>query len=84
MSTKKTTKKKVLKKKTPKTSVPYSVSDRKWREESDANTLATAEDIKKDPVRLKGAEKQAVIMVKKQEKSLNSIKKVAKITAKSK
>lgn len=52
-------------------------SERIWRAEEDARTLASAEDIMKDKKRLAGAKKQAKIMAQEQEKQLKSIRKVA-------
>lgn len=56
--------------------------DRLWREQEDARTLASAEEILKDKARLAGAKKQARVMAKEQEKQLKSIRKVAEVKPK--
>lgn len=53
-----------------------------WREQEDARTLASAEEILKDKARLAGAKKQAKVMAKEQEKQLKSIRKVAEVKSK--
>ena len=51
--------------------------DKQWQRESDANTLAEAEEIKIDKGRLGGAKKEAKVMAKRDEKRANAMKKVA-------
>lgn len=52
--------------------------DKKWKEESDARTLAEAEMIKSDKGRIAGASRGARRMVKEQTDALRGLKKVAK------
>ena len=47
--------------------------DRKWQRESDARTLAEAEQIKTTPSRLKGAVKEAGVMAKHSEKQTKAL-----------
>ena len=49
----------------------------KWQREDDARTLARAQEIKTSPVRLKGAVKEAKIMVKKTETEAKAMRQVA-------
>lgn len=52
--------------------------DREWQRESDARTLAEAEQIKSDKGRLRGATTEAKKMVKRDEERAKAMKKVAK------
>lgn len=52
--------------------------ERAWQRESDARTLAEAEQIKSDKGRLRGATTEAKKMVKKDEDRAKAMKKVAK------
>ena len=54
--------------------------DREWQRESDARTLAEAEQIKSDKGRLRGATTEAKKMVKRDEERAKAMKKVAKRT----
>ncbi len=58
--------------------LPMTKQDRIWQAESDARTLARAEDVKKDRSRLKNAQFQAKRMAKEQAVELRSIQKIAK------
>jgi len=51
--------------------------DKQWQREDDARTLARAEEIKNSPVRLKGAVKEANVMVQRVEKEAKAMKRVA-------
>jgi len=51
--------------------------DKKWQREDDARTLANAEEIRSVPARLKGAVKEAKVMVKRDEKRAKAMKRVA-------
>ena len=55
--------------------------DKKWMRESDARTLAEAERIRSTPARIKGAVKEAKVMVKEDEKRAMAMRKVAKAPA---
>ena len=55
-----------------------SAQDKKWHRESDAHTLAEAENIKATPGRLTGAKKEAKNMAKKAVLNAKSLNKVAK------
>ena len=52
-------------------------SEKQWRSENDARTLAEAEKIKNDSSRLKNAQTAAKKMVKEQKEDLQSLSKVA-------
>ena len=54
-----------------------SAQDKKWQRESDAHTLAQAEEIKLSPSRMKGAVKEAKVMAKRTEIQVKAMKKVA-------
>lgn len=56
--------------------------NRMWKEQDDANILASAQEIMKDKRRLAGAKRRAKIMAIEQEKNLKSIKNVAGIKPK--
>ena len=51
-------------------------SDKEWQAESDARTLAEAEQIKQDASRKKAAEKAAAKLAKEKEDDLAALKKV--------
>lgn len=53
--------------------------EKEWQRESDARTLAEAEQIKSDTGRMRGATKEAKKMAKKDEERARAMKKVAKI-----
>ena len=53
-------------------------SDKKWQEESDANTLAEAQVILSNRKRSKGARTAAKRLAEEQQKRATSLKKVAK------
>lgn len=53
-------------------------SDKQWREEDDARTLAEAASIKKDKARLMGAKAGAQRMVEKESDRLSGLKSVAR------
>ena len=51
--------------------------EKQWQRESDARTLAEAEEIKTDKTRMGGAKKEAKVMAKRDEKRATAMKKVA-------
>jgi len=51
--------------------------DKQWQRESDAHTLAQAEEIKSSPGRMKGAIKEAKVMAKRTEQQAKAMNKVA-------
>ena len=55
--------------------------DKQWQRESDARTLAEAEEIKSNSSRMKGAKAEASKMAKEQEKKVKTLKKVSKALA---
>jgi len=59
------------------------LQEKKWQQQDDAHALARAEEIKKDPVRLKGAATAAKLMHSDAQKHAESMKKVATIATKS-
>ena len=56
---------------------PISAEDKRWRAEADAHTLAEAEAIKRDPARLKAAQKAAKTMAKEAEDKALGMRTVA-------
>jgi len=57
--------------------ISMDAQEKKWQRESDAHTLAQAEEIKSDKGRLTGAKKEAKVMVKQTNKRAAAMKKVA-------
>lgn len=53
-------------------------SEKQWRSENDARTLAEAEKIKNDSLRLKNAQAAAKKMFEEQKEDLQSLSKVAR------
>lgn len=68
------------KKKISNTSYPIAMekSDKTWQEDSDADTLARAAEIKADKARMQGAKRGAKRMLEKEAPRLTALKKVAK------
>jgi len=54
-----------------------SAEEKKWRAQEDAHVLASANEIKNDPTRLKNAQTAANAMVEEQQKRTNALKSVA-------
>lgn len=54
-----------------------STEEKRWRAEDDARTLSEAEAIKRDPARLKAAQKAAVKLAKEAADKAAGMKKVA-------
>lgn len=57
---------------------PISADEKRWRAENDAYTLAEAQTISKDPIRMKAATEAAARMAEEQRKKANAMSSVAK------
>lgn len=57
--------------------IALSTEEKKWREESDARTLAETDVINKTPARLRGAQRAAKRILAKQQKEVAGLQKVA-------
>lgn len=53
------------------------MNEQDWRKQADANTLAEAEAIRRDPSRMKGASEAARRMIEEQDARLAGLRKVA-------
>jgi len=62
------------------TTKAQAVQEKEWRGRDDAYTLATAEQIKADPTRMKAAATQAKKMAAEKAKELSSMSKIANST----
>ena len=73
-------KKKTTRKSTKISEVPsmLSSSDTDWEASSDADTLARAEEIKRDKTRLAKAKKAAIAEAKKVQKKANDLKRIGR------
>ena len=59
------------------TAIDLAPSEKRWRQESDARTLSEADQIKRDPERLKGAASCAAEMAAKAQEEARAMKKIA-------
>lgn len=63
--------------------ISMAAQEKRWQQENDARTLAEAEQIKKDPARVKGAATAAQKMQKEHQQSANALKTIANKAPKS-
>ena len=61
----------------PHNAEPMDADERRWRAESDARSLAEAEEINKDPERIKAATEAAKVMAEEKQAEAHAMQNVA-------